>query len=79
MSDAIRDMIKSAMDKSAADFEGKFGEIMSAKMDSALAGQYDAMFGAPEAEVAEADATEVETEVEAETEAPAEQESETEE
>jgi hypothetical protein len=64
--DDIKDMIKSAMDKSAADFEGKFGEIMSSKVDTALAGQYDAMFGVPE--VAEADDAEAPAEPELETE-----------
>ena len=50
MSDENKDMIKSAMDKNAAEFEDQFGSVMSAKMDAALAKQYDSMFGAPIAE-----------------------------
>ena len=48
MSDDIRDMIKSAIDKNAAEFENQFSNVMSAKMDAALTQQYDAMFGKPE-------------------------------
>lgn len=60
MSDDIRDMIKSAMDKNAAEFENQFSNVMSAKMDTALTQQYDAMFGKPaevEPEEAEVDVT----------------------
>lgn len=64
MSD-IKDMINQAYSKDATSFEKTFNDIMSAKMDSAIATRYDQMFDQPSAVEEE---PEVEVEVEAEVE-----------
>jgi hypothetical protein len=63
MSDDIKDMIRQAMDKNAAEFEDKFNGIMGDKMSNALQASYDSMFGAPQ-DVAEDPAVEAEVEEE---------------
>lgn len=54
MSD-IRDMIKTAFDGNASEFDDKFNSTMSDKMDAALAAKYDQMFGAEEVDETELD------------------------
>lgn len=66
MSD-IKDMINQAYSKDATSFEKTFNDIMSAKMDSAIATRYDQMFDQPSA-VEEEPEVEVEAEVEIDSE-----------
>lgn len=41
---SIENLIKSAVDGKAGEFEETFAEIMSAKMEDAIASKYDSMF-----------------------------------
>ena len=68
MSD-IRDMLKTAFDGNAVDFESNFDVVMSDKMDAALSSKYDQMFGSIEVDEQELDdePVQVETELENET------------
>tara|TARA_B100000424_G_C22872002_1_gene464350 strand:+ start:296 stop:541 length:246 start_codon:yes stop_codon:yes gene_type:complete len=59
MSDDIKNLIRSAMDKDADAFETNFDTALAPKLDAALTAKYDEMFGKPAGE-------EVETETEAE-------------
>lgn len=59
MSDDIKNLIRSAMDKDADAFEKNFDTAVAPKLDAALTAKYDEMFGKPAGE-------EVETETEAE-------------
>jgi hypothetical protein len=63
--DAIRDLIKTAMDKDATGFEANFAQAIAPKLDDALSAKYDAMFGGKPA-VEETDEVEAETETEEE-------------
>ena len=57
MSDDIKNLIRSAMDKDADAFETNFDTALAPKLDAALTAKYDEMFGKPAGE-------EVETETE---------------
>ena len=59
MSDDIKNLIRSAMDKDADAFETNFDTALAPKLDAALTAKYDEMFGKPAGE-------EVETETEPE-------------
>tara|TARA_B100000212_G_C27053071_1_gene396520 strand:+ start:44 stop:289 length:246 start_codon:yes stop_codon:yes gene_type:complete len=60
MSDDIKNLIRSAMDKDADAFETNFDTALAPKLDAALTAKYDEMFGKPAGEEVE---TETETEV----------------
>ncbi len=71
MSDDIKNLIRSAMDKDADAFETNFDTALAPKLDAALTAKYDEMFGKPAGE-------EVETETEAEVDDTSETEEESE-
>ena len=72
MSDDIKNLIRSAMDKDADAFETNFDTALAPKLDAALTAKYDEMFGKPAGE-------EVETETEVDDTSETEEESEPEE
>ena len=72
MSDDIKNLIRSAMEKDADAFETNFDTAVAPKLDAALTAKYDEMFGKPAGE-------EVATETEAEAEPEVDDTSETEE
>ena len=71
MSDDIKNLIRSAMDKDADAFETNFDTALAPKLDAALTAKYDEMFGKPAGE-------EVETETEAQVDDTSETEEESE-
>lgn len=77
MSDDIKNLIRSAMDKDADAFETNFDTALAPKLDAALTAKYDEMFGKPAGEEVETE-TETEAEVDdtSETEEPESQEAE---
>lgn len=61
--EAIKDLIKSAMNKNATEFESSFDQAIAPKLDAALSAKYDEMFGKPAAEeIEDEDAEAVEEE-----------------
>lgn len=60
MSDDIKNLIRSAMEKDADAFETNFDTALAPKLDAALTAKYDEMFGKPAGEEV---ATETEAEV----------------
>jgi len=61
MSDDIKNLIRSAMEKDADAFETNFDTAVAPKLDAALTAKYDEMFGKPAGEEVA-----IETEAEAE-------------
>ena len=61
MSDDIKNLIRSAMEKDADGFETNFDTAVAPKLDAALTAKYDEMFGKPAGEEVA-----IETEAEAE-------------
>lgn len=53
MTQEIKDIIKSAMDKDASGVQAGFDAAIAPKLDAALSAKYDAMFGAQEAQTDE--------------------------
>lgn len=53
---SIKDMINSALNKDATNFETAFDSVMADKVETAIAAKYDSMFGGSETQVAEAPA-----------------------
>ena len=56
MSDDIKNLIRSAMDKDADAFEKNFDTAVAPKLDAALTAKYDEMFGKPAGEETETEA-----------------------
>jgi hypothetical protein len=58
--ETIRNLIKSAVNKDAVQFEADFDQAIAPKLDAALSAKYDEMFGKPPVDEVEEEIEEVE-------------------